>query len=102
MQQLCGVSAKSEGVEKYRRFYHAACAAIGTLATSKRGQFMRQRTHPDSHELHDWPVYGPKDPEIAKLVELLAYEHGLRVREIEDVIIQALTTRFSEEANTPR
>ncbi len=58
---------------------------------------MRPRTHPDSHELHDWPIYGPKDPEIANLVDRLAYDHGLRVHEIEEVILRALQSRLSEE-----
>lgn len=53
--------------------------------------------HPDSHELDDWPIHGPKDPKIADLVDRLAYDHGLRVCEIEDVILQALTKRLSEE-----
>lgn len=58
---------------------------------------MERRLHPDSHELHDWPIYGPKDPEIANLVDALAYDHGLRVREIEEVILQALRDRVSVE-----
>jgi hypothetical protein len=58
---------------------------------------MRPRTHPDSHELHDWPIYGPKDPEIANLVDRLAYDHGLRVHDIEKVILRALQSRLSEE-----
>lgn len=58
---------------------------------------MRPRTHPDSHELHDWPIYGPRDPEIANLVDRLAYDHGLRVHEIEEVILRALQSRLSEE-----
>lgn len=58
---------------------------------------MRPRTHPDSHELHDWPIFGPKDPEIANLVDRLAYDHGLRVHEIEEVILRALQSRLSEE-----
>jgi len=53
--------------------------------------------HPDSHELHDWPMYGPKDPEIANLVDQLAFEHGLRVRQIEEVILRALRARLSAE-----
>lgn len=58
---------------------------------------MTQRTHPDSHELDDWPMYGPKGPEIANMVDRLAYDHGLRVREIEEVILQALQDRLSTE-----
>lgn len=57
---------------------------------------MKLRNHPDSHELHDWPMHGPRDPEIAELVDRLAYDHGLRLHEIEDLILQALTKRLSE------
>jgi len=55
-------------------------------------------THPDSHELHDWPVYGPKNIEVAELVERLALDHGLRVREIENILLAALRSRLTEEA----
>lgn len=57
---------------------------------------MRPKTHPDSHHLHDWPIHGPQDPEIANLVDRLAYDHGLRVREIEIIILEALRGRLSE------
>lgn len=63
---------------------------------------MTPRQHPDSHELDDWGLYGPKDPEITELVSQLALNHGLRVREIEDLILQALRDRVAlEEARTP-
>lgn len=58
---------------------------------------MAQRHHPDSHELNDWPVYGPKNPEIARLVDRLALDHGLRVRDIEAIILQALKDRLALE-----
>lgn len=58
---------------------------------------MESKSHPDSHELHDWPMYGPKDPEIANLVDQLAYVHGLRVREIETIILRALNERLVSE-----
>jgi len=60
---------------------------------------METQNHPDSHELRDWPLYGPKDPEIANLVDRLAYDHGLRVREIESIILRALRERLVS-ANT--
>lgn len=60
---------------------------------------MESRNHPDSYELRDWPLYGPKDPEIANLVDRLAYDHGLRVRDIEAIILQALHERLVS-ANT--
>jgi len=55
------------------------------------------RAHPDNHELDDWHIHGPKNPRIADLVEQLAYGHGLRLREIENVILQALSKRLEEE-----
>ncbi|WP_417713367.1 hypothetical protein [Pseudophaeobacter arcticus] len=58
---------------------------------------MEPKNHPDSHELHDWSLYGPKDPEIANLVDQLAYDHGLRVREIETIILRALNERLASE-----
>lgn len=36
----------------------------------------------DVHLLHDWVIYGPRNEEIAKVVEALA-EKGLRVEAIE-------------------
>ncbi|MGZ3215096.1 DUF429 domain-containing protein [Paracoccus sp. T5] len=51
--------------------------------------------HPDSHELDDWALYGPKDPEIAQLVGRLALNHGLRVQEIEDLLIKALKEQIA-------
>ncbi|AUM73770.1 hypothetical protein [Paracoccus jeotgali] len=63
---------------------------------------MTIRAHPDSHELHDWPMYGPKNPEIANLVEELAYEHGLRVWEIEHIILRALQDRLVTEGEARR
>ena len=82
-------------------------ASYASCSTGSPRQFgdesMEPRHHPDSHELHDWPMYGPKDPEIANLVDRLAYDHGLRVREIEEVILQALQNRLkAEEAGNPR
>lgn len=41
-------------------------------------------------------MYGPKNPEIARLVETLAYDHGLRVHEVEVVILKALQNRLRE------
>ncbi len=58
---------------------------------------MTTKHHPDSHELNDWAIYGPKDPEIARLVDRLALDHGMRVREIEDLILQALNDRIALE-----
>ena len=47
-------------------------------------------SHPDNFSgLLDWPIYGPRDPEIAHLVDALAAE-GMRLEEIELVIKRAL------------
>lgn len=58
--------------------------------------------HPDSHELDDWATYGPKNAEISRLVSRLALDHGLRVREIEDLILQALKDRLALEEARPK
>lgn len=63
---------------------------------------MRGREHPDLHELHDWPMYGPKDPRIAELVEELAFSHNLRVQEIEAVIVEGLKARVASEESKAR
>ncbi|TNE56838.1 MAG: hypothetical protein EP341_04460 [Sphingomonadales bacterium] len=52
------------------------------------------RTHPDSHLLDDWVLYGPKDARIEQLVSRLALDHGLRVAEIEGLIVEALEQRM--------
>ncbi|WP_294607160.1 hypothetical protein [uncultured Roseovarius sp.] len=57
------------------------------------------RTHPDSHLLNDWVLYGPRDARIEQLVSRLALDHGLRVAEIEDLIVAALGRRLAELAN---
>ena len=58
---------------------------------------MPTQLHPDGHELDDWAIYGPKNPEIAWLVEKLARSYDLRVRDIEDLIIQTLQDRLAAE-----
>lgn len=58
---------------------------------------MTSRHHPDRQELDDWSVYGPKNSQIGELVDRLAFDHGLRVLEIENLILQALKSRLVEE-----
>ena len=53
--------------------------------------------HRDSRELHDWPIYRPKDPEIARLLDRLTFDYGLRVCEIEQIIVDALRDRITWE-----
>lgn len=55
------------------------------------------------HELDDWLLYGPRNIEIETMVRQLAIDHGLSVREIEDLIVLALKTRLADEkAKIPR
>ncbi len=49
-----------------------------------------RQAHPDSHALDDWPIYGPQDGRIATLVLRLAHDHGMRLADIEALIIAAL------------
>lgn len=53
--------------------------------------------HPDAQELRDWPLYGPRDPEIARLVERLALEQNRRVSDIERLIVDALRVVLAGE-----
>jgi len=53
-------------------------------------------THPDTYNgLMDWPEYGPRDPEIARLVDALAAE-GMRLADIEALIKDALQERLTQ------
>jgi len=54
-------------------------------------------SHPDSHELTDWPTYGPQDVRIADRVDELA-ALGLRLAEIEAIILSALDQRLEKMA----
>lgn len=63
---------------------------------------MLKPTHPDQHELHDRSMYGPKNPEIASMMERLAYDHGMRVRDIEEIILLALQDRLQEAEGASR
>ncbi len=58
--------------------------------------------HPDIQALHDWPMYGPKDPRIADLVRELALDHGLRLEEIETIIEAALRAKLQQLQNAQR
>ncbi|MDE9450430.1 hypothetical protein J3R80_08115 [Aliiroseovarius sp. Z3] len=50
--------------------------------------------HPDSHELNDWHLFGPKNSEVADLVLRLAYEKGMRLADIEQLMVKALSERL--------
>lgn len=56
------------------------------------------RHHPDSRELHDWPIYGPQDGRIADLVWSLAHDRGMRVSEIEAILLKALQSELDKAA----
>ncbi len=43
----------------------------------------------------DWPTFGPRDPEIADLVDALAAS-GMRLPQIEALITAALQQRLGE------
>lgn len=58
---------------------------------------MQHDPHPDSHELDDWAIYGPKDPQISTLVARLATRHRMRVKDIEAVIVTALREQLAKE-----
>lgn len=51
--------------------------------------------HPDSHEPNDWPLYGPRDPNIALLVVQLAEQHQMRVADIEAIMLAALRAELA-------
>lgn len=58
-------------------------------------------SHPDDFTgLMNWPLYGPRDPEIERLVSQLAQGEGLRLVEIEDLIKDALRQRLATIKNS--
>ncbi|MDN3711750.1 hypothetical protein QWZ10_07730 [Paracoccus cavernae] len=58
---------------------------------------MATETHADRQELDDWAIYGPKDPEISRLVARLVLDHGLRVRDVEALILVILQEKIAAE-----
>ena len=98
--QTDACSGRVVDLDAVRRFSCAKLNYTSSLIVARplgSSATMKPRTHPDSHELDDWPMYGPKDPEIANLVDRLAYDHGLRVYAIEQVILRALRDRVRAE-----
>lgn len=53
--------------------------------------------HPDGHELDDWPLYGPRDPNIARLVVQLAEQHQMRVADIEAIMLATLRSEIARQ-----
>jgi len=55
--------------------------------------------HPDDvQRLADWDLYGPREPAIGNLVWRLA-ETGMRLDEVEAVIVEALSRRLGEQSD---
>jgi hypothetical protein len=46
--------------------------------------------HPDSQELDDWQLYGPKNVRIFELVVRRAQDHGMRASAVEQIIEETL------------
>lgn len=72
---------------------------LQAFVRSQAGNELPVRTHPDSHLLNDWVLYGPRDARIEQLVSRLALDHGLRVAEIEGLMVSALEKRLAELGN---
>lgn len=54
--------------------------------------------HPDAAAIRDWALYGPRDPQIAILVERLAIEHGMRLDDVERLIVDKLTAELHKRS----
>lgn len=50
--------------------------------------------HPDAAAIRDWALYGPRDPQVAALVERLAIERQMPLDEIEQLIVASLTAEL--------
>ena len=52
--------------------------------------------HPDDAQaLRDWPLYGPRNEDIANLVVMIS-DHGIRLSMIEAMIVFMLADWFDE------
>ena len=49
--------------------------------------------HTERHEVHDWFLYGPRDARIAELVNDLVIQHGMRITDVENLILIALQNK---------
>ena len=47
----------------------------------------------DRQEVDDWFLYGPKDVRIAELVNDLVIRHGMRITDVEHLILIALQNK---------
>ncbi|MFB2594851.1 hypothetical protein ACEYYB_08360 [Paracoccus sp. p4-l81] len=62
---------------------------------------MTRKTHPDSHELDDWPLYGPRNTDIARLVVQLAEQHQMGLADIEAIMLAALSRQLAASGVAP-
>jgi hypothetical protein len=53
-----------------------------------------EENHPDQHQIDDWFLYGPQNPEIEALVRELTIGKGLRLAEVESLIVNALEEKL--------
>ena len=58
--------------------------------------------HPDMHEITDWFLNGPKNGQIEELVRELTLVHGLRLAEVEGLIVTALEKRQQSFPDAPK
>lgn len=57
--------------------------------------------HPDAAAIRDWTLYGPRDPQIAVLVERLAIERQMRLDDVEQLIVKALVAEIKAVNGLP-
>ena len=55
-----------------------------------------QRSHPDSHAIDDWHLYGPRDSRIADLVDNLVIHQCMRLADVEKLIVETLERKMDE------
>lgn len=53
--------------------------------------------HPDRHAINDWVLNGPRNARIEELVRELTLEQGLRLHDVENVLVAALEARQNQE-----
>lgn len=53
-----------------------------------------RKEHPDQDKINDWFLNGPRDHAVEALVRELTIDHGLRLAEVEGLIIDALRQKL--------
>lgn len=68
------------------------------MANSKSGDCIKSlgKNHPDGHAVDDWFLYGPRDSQIAELVNDLVIRQGMRLADVERLILIALQNKKDE------